>query len=165
MPFTLFLFKIIDQIINFSYITIFLYLIMYFKKTNDEIEMEHINESFVNLCGINKFDGDTMSGIKSMYCSPDDTAFSNFTLTFKILYTSSYNLNLNILQFISELLNNTNGSMSPSNHKIALIIFYIIIFYLIKVTTLINGLFIKLFMVQPKKKKKKNSLNIHLANL
>jgi hypothetical protein len=153
MSFQTFIFKIIDQLILFSYITIFLYLIMYFKKTKDEEEMEKINEPFENLCGLRNFDGDTMKGIQSMYCGNDDSAFSKFTLTFKFLYTSCYNLNLNILNFISDILKNKNDyTMSPSSHKISLIILYLIIFYLIHVTKVINNFVVKLFKIKPPKK-------------
>ena len=166
MSFQTFIFKIIDQLLIFFNITIFLYLIMYFKKTVDEKEMEKINESFENLCDNRQFEGETMKGINAMYCGNDDTTFSKFTLTFKILYTSCYNLNLNILNFISDILKNENEyKMSPSSHKITLIILYIIIFYLIKATTVINSFVVKLFKINPTKKVKTNkfSLGVYIA--
>ena len=154
-----FIFKILDQLIVFFTITIFLYLIMYFERTDDEVEIsENIYKTFDNLCD-STFNKDTMGGIKEMYCGPDDTAFSKFILTFKFLYTSSYNLNLNILNFISDILKNKNGyTMSPSSHKITLIILYLIIFYLIKATTLINSLIAKLVSIKPPKKLKTKKL-------
>ena len=154
-----FIFKILDQLIVFFTITIFLYLIMYFERTDDEVEIsENIYKTFDNLCD-STFNKDTMGGIKEMYCGPDDTAFSKFILTFKFLYTSSYNLNLNILNFISDILKNKNGyTMYPSSHKITLIILYLIIFYLIKATTLINSLIAKLVSIKPPKKLKTKKL-------
>jgi hypothetical protein len=167
-----FLFKRIDQLIVFTVITIFFILIMYFEKTEDEKEIDkYINTAFINICDIQGLKStSTMGGFHNMYCNSimDESVFAELVLTYKLLYTSSYNFNINIIDSISSVLNNKENN-SASTHKLLLIIIYTIIYFSLGLITQVNGFIIKLFKIKssylPKatKKSSKDSLGVAIT--
>ena len=160
MSLTTFLFKRIDQLIIFVCITVFFVLIMYFKITPDEEDInKNINSAFINICDVDGIDPNmTMGKFHNMYCNNkdvEDSLFAKIVLTFKLLYTSSYIYNINILNFLSSVLTNKSQS-SPSSYKMVLIVLYALVYYLYLGTMYINNQFIKLVKM-PNRKPKKNT--------
>jgi hypothetical protein len=158
-----FLFKRIDQLFIFMFITLFFILIMYFKITEDEVNInEHINSAFINICNVDNIDQKfTMGKFRSMFCDTEieESLFSKIVLTFKLLYTSSYIYNINILNFISSILNNTSNN-SPSSHKLLLLILYTVVYLLYIATMHINNFFVKLVNFKNNKPKKKTPFSL-----
>jgi hypothetical protein len=153
-----FIFKRIDQLIIFVCITVFFVLIMYFKITPDEEDInKNINSAFINICDVDGIDPNmTMGKFQNMYCNSEveDSLFAKIVLTFKLLYTSSYIYNINILNFLSSVLTNQSRS-SPSSYKMVLIILYAVVYYLYLGTMYINNQFIKLVKMPNNKPKKR----------
>jgi hypothetical protein len=168
MSFQTFLFKRIDQLFIFTFITLFFVLIMYFQINKDEEEInKYIGQAFKNICDVNGLDSaNTMGSYRDMYCntSMDESLFAEFLLTYKLLYTSSYIYNINILDSLSYVLNNAKP-YNASMHKILLILLYTLIFFLYQFMSKINGFIGKLFLLKkPKlKKKKKEPLGITIV--
>ena len=159
MSFEKFLFKRIDQLFIFTIITLFFVLIMYFKINKDEEEInKYIGQAFSNICDVTGLDSaNTMGGYRDLYCnnSLDESLFAEFLLTYKLLYTSSYIYNINILDSLSYVLNNAKP-YNASMHKILLILLYTLIFFLYQTMSKINGFIGKLFLLKKPKAKKKS---------
>ena len=124
---------------------------MYFKIDKDEEEInKYINKAFVNICDVFGLESNTTMGkFSDMYCNanPEESIFTGFLLTFKLLYTSSYIFNINILDSISSVLNNTSH-FKASTHKILLILLYTLIYYLYKLIAIVNLFLAKLIAIK-----------------
>ena len=145
---------------------------MYFEKTEDEKEIDkYINTAFINICDVQGLKPtSTMGGFHNMYCNSimDESVFAELILTYKLLYTSSSNFNINILDSISSVLNNKQNN-SASTHKLLLIIIYTIIYFSLGLITQVNGFIINLFKIKssylPKatKKSSKDTLGVAIT--
>jgi len=141
---------------------------MNFKKNPDDEDInKNIQKVFTNqICEVDDLKASgTMEGIKNLYCDTDinDSTFSEFIISYKLLYTSSYSYNIRILETLSRFLNNSyEAPKEPFNimfHKALMLGLFLIIYWLYKLNTSINKIFINLFKMKknnnPKKKKKK----------
>ena len=155
-----FIFKRIDQLIIFMVITLFFIFIMYFKKNADEIEIaEYINTAFIDICDVKGLPAKgTMGGFHNMYCNSvvDESLFAELVLTYKLLYTSSYNYNINLIDSMSSILNNKKNN-SVSTHKILLILLYIVVYFLFELIVRINTIFTKIFQIKKTNKPKRKA--------